>query len=54
MADAGPDQELGYLFTTTMNATLAHAYEIGLWSLISGTGNFSDTTKAKTVVRIFH
>jgi gliding motility-associated-like protein len=50
VADAGPDQILGYLFTTTMNANLAHSYEKGLWSLVSGTGKFSDSTFAKTEV----
>ena len=51
VADAGPDQVLGYLFTTTMNANLAHTYEKGLWSLLDGTGKFSDSTNSKTEVR---
>jgi gliding motility-associated-like protein len=50
VADAGPDQVLGYQFTATMDANLAHTYEKGLWSLISGTGKFSDSTYAKTEV----
>jgi gliding motility-associated-like protein len=50
VADAGPDQVLGYVFTTTMNANLAYSYETGVWSLISGTGKFSDSTFAKTEV----
>jgi gliding motility-associated-like protein len=50
VADAGPDQVLGYDFTTTMNANLGHTYETGVWSLISGTGKFSDSTFAKTEV----
>jgi len=49
-ADAGPDQVLGYLFTTDMNANLAHSYETGVWSVMSGTGEFLDSTYPKTVV----
>jgi gliding motility-associated-like protein len=50
-ADAGPDQVLGYLFTTVMGAKLAHSYENGVWSVISGTGNFLDSTYAQTSVK---
>lgn len=50
VADAGPDQELGYVLNTTMDATLAHDYEKGFWSLISGTGDLSDSTDAKSSV----
>jgi gliding motility-associated-like protein len=50
VADAGPDQVLGYVFITTMNANLTHLYETGVWSLISGTGKFLDSTFAKTEV----
>jgi gliding motility-associated-like protein len=49
-ADAGPDQILGYIFTTTMDARLAYSYEKGIWSVISGTGEFIDSTYAKTTV----
>jgi gliding motility-associated-like protein len=50
LADAGPDQQLGYVLNTTMNATLAHDYEKGLWSIISGTGDLTDNTNPKTPV----
>jgi gliding motility-associated-like protein len=50
IANAGPDQDLGYLFTATMDAVLAHSYENGVWSLISGTGDFSDSTFAMASV----
>jgi gliding motility-associated-like protein len=50
-ANAGPDQVLGYIFTTTMEAVLAHSYENGVWSVISGTGDFIDSTNAKTTVK---
>jgi gliding motility-associated-like protein len=49
-ANAGTDQVLKYQFGTTMNAELAHDYETGVWSLISGTGEFFDATYAKTSV----
>jgi gliding motility-associated-like protein len=49
-ANAGADQYLEYKFGTTMNAELAHNYETGLWSVISGTGIFSDSSSAKTSV----
>jgi gliding motility-associated-like protein len=49
-ANAGPDQELGNVFTTTMDARLVHSYEHGVWSVISGTGDFSDSTYAQTSV----
>jgi gliding motility-associated-like protein len=51
IANAGPDQVLGYQFTATMNALLAHSYENGVWSVISGTGDFVDSTNAKTTVK---
>jgi len=50
VADAGPDQELELLFNTTLKADLAHDYETGVWSLISGAGEFFDATYAKTYV----
>jgi gliding motility-associated-like protein len=49
-ANAGADQYLEYKFGTTMNAELTHNYETGLWSVISGTGLFSDSSSAKTGV----
>ena len=50
VADAGPDQVLGYVFTTTMDAKLAHSYEKGVWRVISGTGEFLDSTYTGTAV----
>ena len=50
LPDAGPDQVLAHQFEATMNAQLAHNYETGVWSLISGTGEFFDSTYAKTNV----
>jgi trimeric autotransporter adhesin len=50
IADAGPDQALGFVFTTTMDAKLAHSYERGIWKIISGTGKFLDSTYARTTV----
>ena len=50
LANAGPDQVLEFLFGTTMNAELAHDYETGVWSIISGTCVFSDTSYARTSV----
>jgi len=38
VANAGADQVLAGQFTTNMDAELAHYYETGSWSLISGTG----------------
>jgi gliding motility-associated-like protein len=50
VANAGTDQLLAYQFETTLHAQLANNYEKGIWSLISGTGEFSDTTNAETQV----
>ena len=50
IADAGPDQVLNYLFSTTMAAQLVHSYENGVWSVISGSGDFLDSTLATTTV----
>jgi gliding motility-associated-like protein len=51
VSNAGPDQVLGYLFTTTMAAKLAHIYENGVWSVISGSGEFIDSTYTNTTVK---
>ena len=53
VANAGPDQVLVHLFETKMDAVLDHDYETGLWSLVSGTGEFFDNTYAKTSVSDF-
>jgi gliding motility-associated-like protein len=50
VADAGPDQTLGFVFTATLAAKLAHGYETGVWRLISGTGEIVDSTAANTTV----
>ena len=50
MANAGVTQVLAHQFETTMNAQIKLNYETGIWSLISGTGEFFDSTNAKTPV----
>jgi gliding motility-associated-like protein len=50
LANAGPDQVVAYMAEATMNAVLAHSYETGLWSLISGACEFFDDTYPKTIV----
>jgi len=50
LANAGPDQVLAYLFGTKMDAELVNNYETGVWSLISGTIVFFDSTYTKTSV----
>ena len=50
VANAGPDQVLSFLSETTMAAELAYAYESGVWSIISGTGEVFDSTYVKTTV----
>jgi gliding motility-associated-like protein len=49
VADAGPDQVLDYQFSTALNAVLGEN-ETGLWSLVSGTGNFMSTDDPLTTV----
>ncbi|MGA2407183.1 MAG: gliding motility-associated C-terminal domain-containing protein [Bacteroidales bacterium] len=50
VANAGTDQVLDYLFETNMEAVPATDNETGLWTVISGTGKFFDSTYAKTSV----
>jgi len=50
VANAGPDQVLEYVFETMMEAVLAYPYETGVWSIISGTGNFSDNSLPSSLV----
>jgi len=50
IANAGPDQVLEYQFITSLDAELANDFETGVWSVISGTGEFVDNTYAKTLV----
>ena len=47
VASEGPDQELKFVFETQMKAELA-PYEAGEWSLISGSGQISDTNSPTT------
>jgi gliding motility-associated-like protein len=49
-ADAGPDQDLGFVFSTAMDARLAHTYEHGVWSVLSGTGDFINSSSPTTEV----
>jgi trimeric autotransporter adhesin len=46
--NAGPDQVLESQFGTTMDAVLYNDYESGVWTIISGSGEFFDSTYAKT------
>jgi len=50
LANAGPDQVLTNISEATLNAQLAHNYETGVWSLISGSGKFIDDTDPKSTV----
>lgn len=49
VSNAGTDRTLEYLFNTNMEAEPG-VHETGVWSLILGSGNISDTTKANTSV----
>jgi gliding motility-associated-like protein len=42
VANAGPDQELDYLFETNMQANVPGANQTGVWTLVEGKGNISD------------
>jgi gliding motility-associated-like protein len=53
VANAGPDQVLFSQFGTTMDAEIVNNYESGVWSVISGTGEFIDSTYAKTTASKF-
>jgi gliding motility-associated-like protein len=50
VAYAGPDKVLEYLFGTALEAAEPIIHESGVWSLISGSGEFSDATDAKSLV----
>jgi gliding motility-associated-like protein len=49
-ANAGSDQVLSFQFETSMSALPPADYETGLWSVISGSGVFSDPGYAGTFV----
>ena len=48
IVNAGPDQVLFSQLGTTMDAEIVNNYESGVWLVISGTGEFFDSTYAKT------
>lgn len=48
--NAGPDQKLEYMFSTTLNASAPGGNETGKWSVVSGKGEFSDDTDPKATV----
>jgi gliding motility-associated-like protein len=48
IADGGPDQTLVSISGTTMEAVLYNVADKGIWSLISGTGEFLDPTYEET------
>lgn len=50
VAHAGPDQDLEYVFTTTLEADDPGNNLTGRWSLILGSGLFSDSNDAKTSI----
>ncbi|MFZ2285479.1 MAG: gliding motility-associated C-terminal domain-containing protein [Bacteroidales bacterium] len=50
LSDAGPDQELTYLFTTTLNALAPDANSAGTWSVESGSGHFANQNDPQTTV----
>jgi gliding motility-associated-like protein len=50
VADAGPDKILDNQFETFMEADLTRINDTGTWSVIAGTGEFSDENDAKTSV----
>jgi len=48
--NAGPDQTLNYVFTTTLDADDPGNNLTGSWSLISGSGQLSDANDAKSTI----
>ena len=49
-ADAGPDQELTYVFTAVLDAAEPDEFSAGTWSVRSGKGEFADPEDPKTRV----
>lgn len=49
-ADAGPDQELTYVFAASLDATEPDEYSTGTWSVESGTATIAEPNDAKTTV----
>ena len=50
VANAGPDKVLDYLFETKLEALSPGINETGNWSVLSGSGLFSDYTDARATV----
>ena len=50
VANAGPDMVLEYPFETKLAAADLKSNETGVWSLVSGSGEFSDSSYPKTSV----
>jgi gliding motility-associated-like protein len=48
---AGPDQTLDYLLETKLNAVFDYSFEVGRWSLLSGSGVITDISDPKTLVK---
>ncbi|HQB87262.1 MAG TPA: gliding motility-associated C-terminal domain-containing protein, partial [Bacteroidales bacterium] len=49
-ADAGPDQELDFIFETELQANPPGSNESGMWTVVSGTASFSDPSSNETHV----
>ncbi|MDM8002947.1 MAG: gliding motility-associated C-terminal domain-containing protein [Bacteroidota bacterium] len=49
-ADAGPDQELTYIFTAVLDAAEPDEFSAGTWSVRSGKGEFADPEDPETTV----
>ncbi len=50
VADAGPDQELTFVFTATLDAAEPDEFTTGIWTVVSGTGVVANPDRAKTTV----
>jgi len=50
IADAGPDQTIIGSPDAQLDAALINSYETGVWTVISGHGEFRDPTDPKTIV----
>ena len=50
LADAGPDQELTFIFTATLNAAEPEEFATGTWSVDYGTGTVSEPGNPKATV----
>ncbi len=50
LSDAGTDQELTYIFTTTLNALAPDENSTGTWSVQEGSGTFADPNNPATAV----